>query len=139
MAGRITGRHGRIIRQDVSPEVILGSMMKWTLSQARDYVEATCFEDDNKVYVPGLRDISGSMDFAYNLEDTSPADGDSEELFEMTEADDPVSLLLMPNSLAPLHYHRGPAYMDLGSLNVDVKGLVGGTANFKASGSWVRY
>jgi len=135
---RIHGRHGQVTRTDVSPEVNIGSVMKWTLSQPRDYVEVTCFGDNNKVYVPGLRDISGSIDWAYNLDVGSPAAGDTEELFEMAEADDPVSLALYPSTLDLTHYWAGPAYLDLASLTVDVKGAVTGSSNFKASGSWSR-
>jgi hypothetical protein len=135
---RITGRHGRVEITDASPAVILGSISQWTLSQARDYVEVTAFEDTNKVYVPGLRDISGTIAFFYSMDAGSPAAGDTEALFEAAESDDPVTLRLTPDSLDTLRSWTGPAYVDVSAFTVDVKGAVSGTANFKASGAWTR-
>jgi hypothetical protein len=135
---RIHGRYGEVSRTDVSPAVIVGSVSKWTLKQTRDYVEVTSFQDANKTYVVGLKDISGSISFFYNLDTGSPAAGDTEELFDMAESNDPVTIKLTPDTNNPLHYWTGPAYLDIDTIDVDVKGAVNGSATFKASGAWSR-
>jgi hypothetical protein len=134
---RIHGRHGSI--EIGSPGVIVGSVTKWTLNQARDYVDVTCFGDNNKVYVPGLRDISGTLNFVYDLNPGSPSSGQSEGLFDAAESETPVTIKLVPNTLDTSHYWKGPGYLDLATIDVDVKGAVTGTSNFKASGAWSRH
>lgn len=133
---RIHGRYGQI--ELGTPAEIVGSVQKWTLNSARDYVDVTCFGDPNKVYVPGLRDISGSIAFVYNLDVGIPAAGDSEAIFAAAESPDPVEVKLTPSSLDVTHHWSGPAYLDVQSLDVDVKGAVTGVSNFKASGAWTR-
>lgn len=135
---RIAGRHGRIEMGAGSPLDIIGSVTNWTLNQARDYIDVTCFEDTNKVYVTGLGDISGTLAFVYNIDTGSPESGDTLPLFLAAENPDPVVIKLTPNSLDLTHYWTGPAYVDIASIVVDVKGAVTGTGNFKASGSWQR-
>lgn len=135
---RIHGRHGEVALTDSSPAVVLGSISKWNMSQARDYVNVTAFGDPNKVWIPGLKDISGQISFFHDLEDGSPSSGESEALFLATEGDVPVELRLTPSTLAPTHNWEGPAYLDLSNIDVDVNGAVTGTSTFKASGAWSR-
>lgn len=136
---RIHGRHGRVELGIGSPLTLLGSIKSFTLNQARDYVDVTAFEDTNKVYVPGLRDISGTIAFWYALElASSPVAGDTEALFEAAEGDVPVTLRLTPSSLDLGRNWEGPAYLDLATITVDVSGAVNGSSAFKASGAWVR-
>ena len=40
--------------------VALLSIKSFQLSLATEKINVTCFQDQNRVYVPGLRDISGS-------------------------------------------------------------------------------
>jgi hypothetical protein len=134
---RISGRFGAVEIADSSPVVTLGSITKWTLSKTRNFIDVTCFQDANKVYVPDLPDISGSISFFYSMDAGSPLAGDSEALFEATENPNPVVLRLVP-STNESHYWSGPAYVDLNDITVDVKGAVAGTSNFKASGDWSR-
>lgn len=122
-----------------SPATVLGSTTKWTLSQAKDFVEVTCFGDTSKAWVVGLKDISGQLSFVYNLNPGSPASGDTLPLFQATEVDTPVTLKLTPDTNNASHYWTGQAYLDLSSIDVDVKGAVVGTSNFKGSGNWLRH
>jgi hypothetical protein len=133
---RIHGRHGSV--EIGSPAALIGSVSKWTLNQAKDFVEVTCFGDENKAWVVGLKDISGQLSFVYNLDPGSPASGDTLPLIEATEGDDPVMLKLVPDTNNATHFWSGQAYLDLSTIDVDVKGAVVGTSNFKGSGSWTR-
>lgn len=135
---RIHGRFGQVADISNSPEIIIGSIQKFTLKQSRDYVDVTCFQDPNKTYVVGLKDISGTINFVYNLDSGSPLAGDTEQLFEMADNPDPVQIRLMPDTNNPGHFWYGPAYLDIDTLDVDVKGAVTGSATFKASGAWAR-
>lgn len=135
---RIHGRFGQVSRTDGSPDVIFGSISEFTLNQSRDYVEVTCFQDTNKQYVVGLGDISGTINFFYNLDAGSPEAGDSADLFAAADSATPVTLKLMPNTNDTTHYWTGDAYIDLGTITVSVSGAVSGTANFKGSGNWTR-
>ncbi len=134
---RIHGKNGQISLATSSPEVVLGSMNKWTLNMAVDYVEVTSFGDTNKEYVRGLPDISGTIGGFYDIESGSPADGPSIPFFEAVESETPVTLKLMPSTLNPTHYWSGLAYLDV-SIDVAVNGAVTLSGNFKGAGPWTR-
>lgn len=69
-----TGRYGRVRYAPsgvISPGglVTLASINAWTLSLKTDYEDVSCFGDSNKVYVPGLRDVSGTFSGFLNSAD----------------------------------------------------------------------
>lgn len=135
---RIHGRYGSVEIVDSSPAVVLGSLNHWTLNMATDYVEVTSFGDANKTYVPGLKDISGTLGGFYNLDAGSPSAGDSEALFDAAEGTTPVTLSLIPSTLDTSHYWTGLAYVDV-SIDVAVNGAVTLAGNFKGAGAWTRH
>src|SRR5262245_6933989 len=131
----LSGRNGRVRwapSTDASPdglqEVI--SLNTWNLSLKTDYDEVTCFGDSNKVYVPGMRDISGSVGGFWN--------SDERALFDATESTIPGLLELAPNDTegSPIPLWTGPAYMDA-DITVAVNGAPKVTGNFRAAGAWV--
>lgn len=134
---RIHGRHGEVSFIDASPAVVIASLNAWTLNMARDYVEVTAFGDANKVYVPGLQDISGTLAGFYDMDEGSPTSGGSLALFEAAEGDTPVTLKLTPNTLDAGKYWSGSSYLDV-SVNVAVNGAVTLSGNFKGAGAWAR-
>lgn len=134
----LTGRYGRVLWAkdgNGSPaafeEII--SLNGFKLSLKTDYEDVTCFGDTNKVYVPGMRDISGSVGGFWNSEERA--------LFDATEATSPGMLELMPNStdggVSPLAAPSwsGLAYMDA-DIDCSVKGAPKVTGSFKAAGPW---
>ncbi len=134
---RIHGRHGQVSLADDSPEVVLGSLNHWTGNFARDYVEVTCFGDDEKQWVPGLPNREGTLAGFYDLDVASPIAGASLALFEAAEGDTPVTLKLVPSTLDLSHFWSGLAYLDV-SIDVAVNGAVTLSGNWKGAGTWTR-
>jgi len=124
-----TGRYGTIKWDPlgVTP-VLLISLNTWKLSLKTDYEDVTCFGDTNKVYVPGMRDISGSLGGFWNSSNVA--------IFEATEADTPGKLELAPNSTEATFIFSGLAYLDA-DIDCSVSGAPKVTSSFKAAGPWV--
>jgi hypothetical protein len=127
----LTGRNGTVKWDPVpaSPQLptALLSIDGWTLSLKTDYEEVSCFGDSNKVYIPGLRDLSGTIKGFWNS--ASPI------LVQASNQSTPGYLELAPNSTESSFVFGGLAYMDA---NVDCSLLapkVSGT--FKAAGPWI--
>ncbi len=121
------GRYGTVKYDPagVAP-VLLISLNAWKLSLKTDYEEVTCFGDTNKVYVPGMRDISGSCTGFWNSTNVV--------LFDATEATTPGLLELAPNSTEPTFTFSGLAYLD-----ADIDCSLAApkvTSSFKAAGAW---
>ncbi len=107
--------------------VALISLNGWKLSLKTDYEDVSCFGDTNKVYVPGLRDISGSVTGFWNSSNVV--------LFDATEAATPGLLELAPNSTEPTFKFSGLAYID-----ADIDCSLAApkvSGSFKAAGAWV--
>jgi len=111
------------------------SLNAWTLSLRTDFEEVTAFGDNNKVYIPGMRDISGTVGGFYN--------GSELALVRATEETEPGLLELSPNDIdgnlsgtpadLPMHY-SGLAYLDC-EINCSLA-APRITGNFRAAGSW---
>jgi hypothetical protein len=87
----------------------------------------TCFGDGNKVYVPGLRDVSGSLGGFWNSAQTTIIDASS--------ATTPGLLRLTPNSTESTFYFEGLAYID-----ADIDCSLAApkvSSTFKAAGTWI--
>ncbi len=110
--------------------VALVSIKSFQLSLATEKINVSCFGDQNRVYIPGLRDISGQLGGFWNSEDMS--------LVEATELVAPGFLELVPDTTdgTPAAYSfSGLAYMDA-EINTDVEGAPEMTGTFMAAGSW---
>jgi hypothetical protein len=105
------------------------ALSQWSLDMATDKVEVTAFGDPNKVYVQGLKDISGSISGFW--------DETSDALFDAADSDDGVNMYLYPSSDAPGKYFYGPAWVDA-SINTGVGAAVAVSATFAANGAWSR-
>jgi hypothetical protein len=108
------------------------SLNAWTLSLKTDFEDVSCFGDLNKVYVPGLRDIAGTIGGFYNF--------DEQLLIQATTATDPGLLELAPNTVdgsgTPLD---APVFTGLAYLDVDINCSLQApkiSGNFRAAGSW---
>ena len=114
--------------------VALMSVKSWQLSLATEKINVSAFGDQNRVYIPGLRDVSGSLGAFWNSEDMS--------LIEATELTAPGYLELIPDTTdmdgeatpAPWAF-SGLAYIDA-EINTDVEGAPEMTGSFMAAGSW---
>lgn len=123
-----TGRYGTIKYDPagVTP-VALIALNAWKLSIKTDYEDVTCFQDTNKVYVPGMRDMSGSVSGFWNSSNVV--------LFDATEAATPGLLELAPNSTEATFTFSGLAYLDA-DLDCSAKGAPKVSGSFKAAGPW---
>jgi hypothetical protein len=124
----LTGRYGQISYDPlgVTP-VPLIALNAWKLSQKTDYEDVTCFQDLNKVYVPGLKDISGTIGGYWDSTDLT--------LFEAVDATTPGMLLLTPNTNEAGFGWKGKAYLDA-DIDATVKGAPKVSSTFKAAASW---
>jgi hypothetical protein len=114
--------------------VDLISIKSFQVSLATEKINVSCFQDQNRVYIPGLRDISGTLGGFWNSEDLS--------LIEATELTAPGYLELIPDTTdlngattpAPYSF-SGLAYLDA-EINTDVEGAPELSSSFMAAGSW---
>src|SRR5262245_13852621 len=98
-----SGRYGEVLYDPSggSTLVKIVALNNWKLSQKTDRVEVTCFGDLNKVYVPGLKDISGTVGGFWDSADPT--------LFEAADAPTPGMLKLVPNNTEPTFNWKGLA------------------------------
>jgi hypothetical protein len=124
-----SGRNG-LIKYDPAgtTPVALISLNKWKLDLKTDKINVTCFGDTNKVYVPGMKDISGSISGFWNSTNVV--------LFEAADADTPGLLELTPNDTEPTFKWSGLAYMDA-NIDTAVEGAPTVAGSFMAAGPWV--
>jgi hypothetical protein len=129
----LSGRYGEVLWDPagVAPgtPVAIASIKNFKLSLKTDKIDVTCFGDVNKVYIPGLKDISGSTDGFWNSEDVT--------LVEAADSPTPGLLKLVPNSTEPTFFWIGPAYMDA-DIDTTVDGAPALAGTFAAAGPWTR-
>lgn len=125
----LSGRYGTVKYDPagVTPVLII-SLNTWKASFKQDYEDVTCFGDLNKVYVPGLKDVSGTVGGFWNSAEVA--------LFDAADASTPGLLELAPNSTEPTFIWSGLAYLD-----ADIDCSLAApkvTGNFRAAGPWSR-
>jgi hypothetical protein len=101
---------------------------EWTLNLNRDFVDATAFGDLNKVYLVGLKDISGTYAGLLDLS------GD----IGVNAADlDAVPIYLYADARAGNEFlvAYGPGFLDA-SITASNTDAIRSTGNFRASGNW---
>lgn len=103
------------------------SLTNWTLNQSTDKIETTAFQDANKTYVQGLKDVQGTFAGFFNDAETKP--------FVGADSVDGVKMYLYPSSDAPTIYWYGPAWLDT-SIDTSVSAAVAISGNFAANGAW---
>ena len=129
----LSGRDG-LVKWDPTggaTAVALASIKSFALSLATEKINVTCFQNTNRVYIPGMRDISGSLAGFWDSDDMS--------LIEATTLTTPGMLELIPHTSDPdaltPHTFSGLAYMDA-ELDTDVEGAPAMSGTFMAADSW---
>src|SRR4029453_12913914 len=81
-----SGRYGEVWWDPTGATtyVKLLSINKWKADFKTDKIDVTCFGDANKVYVPGMKDVSGDFSGFYNSADLT--------IFEAADQDTPGAL-----------------------------------------------
>jgi len=125
-----TGRYGKVSYDPTGAGgvtlVQIISLNAWKLSVKTDKEDVTCYGDTNKVYVPGMKDIAGSVSGFWNSNETT--------LFEAADAPTPGMLELMPNDTENTFKWSGLAYIDADIDSSLSAPKVSGT--FAAAGPW---
>lgn len=106
---------------------LIASLNKWKADFKTDHIKVTCFGDANNVYVPGMKDVSGTVDGFWNSAELA--------LFEAADQETPGFLELSPNSTEPTFKWSGKAYMDA-SIDCSVDGAPAVNGTFMAAGPW---
>ena len=110
------------------------SIKNFVLSMKTEKINVTCFQDQNRVYVPGLPDISGTLAGFWNSADMSLVHGARQTT--------PGWLELIPDTTdlddgdvpAPFAF-EGLAYLDA-EINTDVEGAPELSGQILAAGPW---
>lgn len=106
---------------------VLG-VAEFTVNAEQEKIDVTCFGDANKVFVPGLPELSG--DFGGFWDDTES------KIFAAARSVDGCNIYLYPSATAPTKFWAGPAWLDV-SMDCAVAGAVQISGSFAAAGSWV--
>ncbi len=128
---RYHGRAGAVYLSSTGSgtAVSVGSLSAWNIDMATDKVEVTAFQDPNKVYVQGLKDISGSLSGFW--------DSSTDALFEAADSADGIKMYLYPSVDAPTKYFYGTAWVDA-SIDTSVSAAITVSMDFVAKGPWGR-
>jgi hypothetical protein len=106
--------------------VLVAAKAEWSLSLARDTVEATSFGDTNKTYLVGLRDISGTYaGFLDNSGDTMLTAAGEDAKFIELYSDDTNTILVA----------SGSGFIDA-TINCSITDAVRINGNVRAQGPW---
>jgi hypothetical protein len=131
----LTGRYGEVMFDPAgvipgTPVAII-SLNKWKADFKTAYADVTCFGDNNKVYVPGLQDVKGTVSGFWNSDPAA-----SPILFTAANSPTPGTLKLVPNKNEPAFYWNGLAYLDA-SIDCSVDGAPAISGDFSAAGPWL--
>jgi hypothetical protein len=127
-----TGRNG-LVKWDATPtsptnQQSIASINAWKLSLKTDYEDVSAFGDSNKVFIPGLRDLSGTIAGFWNSSDVT--------LVQASNQSTPGFLELIPNSDSDEagFTFSGLAYMDAEiDCSLSAPKISG---SFRAAASW---
>jgi len=129
----LTGRYGQVLYDPagVAPgtPVEIISLNAWAASFKTDRIEVTCFGDVNKVYIPGMKDVSGTLGGFWNSSETT--------LFDAADQDTPGLLKLVPNKNEATFFWSGLAYMDA-DIDCGVNDAPAVSGTWSAAGPWTR-
>jgi hypothetical protein len=124
----LTGRYGQVAYDPAgTTPVPLIAIKQWKLSLKTEKQKVTCFGDENHVYVPGMKDITGSLSGFW--------DSANVVLFEAADATTPGMLKLVPNTTEATFFWSGLAYLDA-EIDATVEGAPAVAGTFMAAGPW---
>lgn len=131
--GKLHGKNGAIyIAAAGGSKTKVVNKTEWTLNLNRDYVDATTFGNTNKVYLVGLKDISGTYAGILDLRGDALVNvADSGETYIYLYADDTSN----NGTGAPIMVAYGPGYFDA-SITASISDAIKVTGNFRASNNW---
>jgi len=101
-----TGRYGKVSWDPAGGSALVEiiSLNAWTLNEETEMEDVSCFSDQNRVYVPGLKDLKGDLGGFWNSQELT--------LWKAADSGTPGTLQLMPNNTEPGYFWKGLAYMN---------------------------
>lgn len=125
----LSGRYGQVLYSatGTGTPVEIVSLNKWKASFKVDKLNVTCFGDTNKVYVPGIKDLDGSVSGFWNSDELT--------LFHAADASTPGLMKLVPNSTEATFFWEGLAYLDA-EIDCSVDGAPTVTGTIIPAGPW---
>ena len=124
----LTGRNGaiRYSPDGVAAATEVISINAFKADFSTEFEDVSCFGDENRVYIPGMRDVKGEVSGFWNSAELT--------LFDATTQDTPGKLELVPNETEPTFFWSGLAYLDA-SIDASLKApKISG--KFVAAGPW---
>jgi hypothetical protein len=124
----LSGRYGKVSYDPTGGTTLTDiiSINGWKLSEKIEYEDVTTYGKTNRVYVPGMMDISGSLSGFWDSADRT--------LWKAAVATTPGKLQLIPNNNEPTFLWSGLAYLDA-EIDCTLQAPKV-TSEFKAAGSW---
>lgn len=125
----LSGRYGEVNYDPTGGATLtpIASINAWKMSQKTDRIDVTCFQDVNRVYIPGMKDQSGDFSGYWNSAELT--------LFEAVDAPTPGMLELVPNTNEPGFSWKGLAYLDA-DIECAVNDAPKITGTWSAAGPW---
>jgi hypothetical protein len=136
----LSGRSGRV-GYDSTPSgspteaQAIAALNAWTASFETEYEDVSCFGNTNKVFVPGLRDGSGTVGGFW--------DSAERTLYTASLATTPGKLVLVPNisdtTPASGTPHDAPSFTGLAYIDFSIDCSLAApkvTGNWRAAGNW---
>ena len=101
-----TGRYGKVSWDPAGGSALVEiiSINTWTLDEETEMEDVSCFGDQNRVYVPGLKNLEGDLGGFWNSSELA--------LWKAADAGSPGTLQLMPNAQEPGFKYQGLAYLN---------------------------
>lgn len=130
---KLHGKNGAIyLAAEGGAKVKIMNKTEWSLNLNRDFVDATTFGNTNKVYLVGLKDISGTYAGLLDLSGDSLVNAaDSGEMYVYLYADDTSN----NSTSAPIIVAYGKGFLDA-SLTASNTDAIKCTGNFRAADNW---
>lgn len=127
---KYAGRKGKVmIAPNGTDAAVQISLAEWSLDMTSERFEVTSFGDENKTYVQGLPDLTGSISGFWSHNETT--------LFDAAGSSGAVRMYLYPSTDAAGIYWYGTAFVDA-SISVPVGGPVAISGSFAAASTWGR-
>jgi hypothetical protein len=136
----LSGRNGRVAYDPTpsgspSEAQVVAALNAWTASFSTEFEDVSQFGNTNRVYIPGLRDASGTIGGFWDSADRT--------LFTASIATTPGKLVLMPNitdtTPASGTPHDAPAFYGLAYIDFNIDCSLQApkvTGNWRAAGDW---
>lgn len=131
---RYHGRGGRVYLgvNGASPSPA-ASLQTWSLDTTVDTVDVTAFGDSNKQYVPGFKDVKGTIAGFWDSADDTMFNS-----VDATAGGNSIGMYLYPATNASVKYWYGAAYISA-TINTSHSDAVKINGTFSAAGNWSRF